>query len=479
MLDMRTYQPSARQLQLDQATTEVEIYDPVHNPTGNSNETADERHGAVVPNGELKKSKSKNVLFDPNSPNGESETVEKKARRRGWGEVYFGSYKDLLQSCELAFNDLSNNKYWDGVLGVSPSTWGALKEFSLSPLSLNERNDALKGCVFPVHAIGYNWLQTNIQSALAIARRIEELIAKYQKNGYDCRKVILVTHSMGGLVTRAIVHPSIGGMSDRVLGVIHGVMPAAGAPAAYKRVRCGVEGAGITAEVLGQTGAKVTAVMANSPGALELLPSAKYGNSWLKIKQGGQVIKALPVSGDPYAEIYQVKNTWYGLLVDEWLNPARDSEGGVERARGYIANAKYFHELIADTYHANSYAHYGTDSRRPSWETITWEVGPGSLSLMPDQWKLCSDSGNGTMQVLADDSKYGHSSLIKVKLGEATGPGDQTVPARSADCQLASGRFKGIFRQHGYEHQDSYSDENVLRSTIYCLVRIIQNMQWA
>lgn len=317
-----------------------------------------------------------------------------------------------------------------------------------------------------------------MQSALIISRRIEELIAKYQSNGYDCRKVILVTHSMGGLVTRAIVHPSIGGMSEKILGVIHGVMPAAGAPAAYKRVRCGVEGAGITAEILGPTGAKVSAVMANSPGALELLPSAKYGNGWLKIVQGEQVIKKLPASGDPYAEIYQARNTWYGLLVDEWVNPARDTEGGAERTRGYLANAKYFHELIADTYHANSYAHYGVDSNRPSWETITWEVGPGSLSMMPDQWKVCSDSGNGSLQVLAGDTKHGNSSMIKVKLGPSTGPGDQTVPARSADTQQASGRFKGIFRQHGYVHQDSYSDEKVLSSTIYCLVKIVQNMQW-
>lgn len=478
MLEMRTSQPSTRQLQLDQASTEVEIYDPARNPTGNSRETADERHDAVVPSSELRKSKSKYVLIDSESPADKSDAVDKSARRRGWGEVYFGSYKDLLQGCELSLNDLSSTKYWDGVLGISPSTWGALKEFSLKPLSLKERNDALKGCVFPVHAIGYNWLETNMQSALKVSRRIEELIARYQSNGYDCRKVILVTHSMGGLVTRAIVHPSIGGMAERVLGVIHGVMPAVGAPAAYKRVRCGVEGPGITAEILGQTGAKVSAVMANSPGALELLPSAKYGNGWLKIMQGEQVIKKLPVSGDPYAEIYEARNAWYGLLVDEWVNPARDTEGGAERARGYLANAKYFHELIADTYHANSYAHYGVDSNRPSWETITWEVGPGSVSLMPDQWKICSDSGSGTLQVLAGDSKRGNSSMIKVKLGASTGPGDQTVPARSADTQLASGRFKGIFRQHGYEHQASYSDENVLRSTIYCLVKIVQNMQW-
>jgi hypothetical protein len=479
MWDLRSYQPSARQLQLDQATTEVEIYDPAHNPTGNSEETADERHGSVTLSKELKGAKGKDVLFDPTLPVGRDDDMDKKARRRGWGEVYFGSYKDLLQRCELSLNDLSSMTFWEKILDVQPSSWGGLNEFSLPPLSLKERNDALKGCVFPVHAIGYNWLQTNLQSALVAKRRIEDLIARYQQKGFDCRKVILVTHSMGGLVARAIVHPSVGGISEKILGVVHGVMPDAGAPAAYKRVRCGVEGVGITSEILGQTGAKVAAVMANSPGALELLPSAKYGNGWLKIKQGEQVIKKLPTNGDPYDEIYQLRNAWYGLLVDEWVNPARDTQGGPERTRGYIRNAKYFHELISDTYHDNSYAHYGADTERPSWESVVWEVGSGSLTAAPEKWKVCSDSGKGMLQVITGDGKHGMPSMTPVKLGDATGPGDQTVPVRSADLQLTSGKFKGIFRQQGYEHQASYSDENALRSTIYCIVRIAQQMKWS
>jgi hypothetical protein len=240
-----------------------------------------------------------------------------------------------------------------------------------------------------------------------------------------------------------------------------------------------VEGVGITSEILGQTGAKVAAVMANSPGALELLPSAKYGNGWLKIKQGEQVIKKLPTNGDPYDEIYQLRNAWYGLLVDEWVNPARDTQGGPERTRGYIRNAKYFHELISDTYHDNSYAHYGADTERPSWESVVWEVGSGSLTAAPEKWKVCSDSGKGMLQVITGDGKHGMPSMTPVKLGDATGPGDQTVPVRSADLQLTSGKFKGIFRQQGYEHQASYSDENALRSTIYCIVRIAQQMKWS
>lgn len=61
---------------------------------------------------------------------------------------------------------------------------------------------------------------------------------------------------------------------------------------------------------------------------------------------------------------------------------------------------------------------------------------------------------------------------------DAAEPGDETVPLHSADAQLRSGKFKGIFRQVGYEHQASYSDSIVLASTIYALFKIISTMKW-
>jgi len=52
------------------------------------------------------------------------------------------------------------------------------------------------------------------------------------------------------------------------------------------------------------------------------------------------------------------------------------------------------------------------------------------------------------------------------------------VPARSADHQLRSGVFKGIFRQTGYEHQSSYKDPRAIASTLYSIVRIAQSAAW-
>jgi hypothetical protein len=67
---------------------------------------------------------------------------------------------------------------------------------------------------------------------------------------------------------------------------------------------------------------------------------------------------------------------------------------------------------------------------------------------------------------------------VAVQMMPASDAGDQTVPLHSAEHQLHSGKFRGIFRQGGYEHQDSYKNQAALHSTLYSLVRIAQTMAW-
>lgn len=67
----------------------------------------------------------------------------------------------------------------------------------------------------------------------------------------------------------------------------------------------------------------------------------------------------------------------------------------------------------------------------------------------------------------------------EVNMLGAAEAGDETVPVHSADAQLTSGKFKGIFRQSGYKHQSSYSDPNVMASTMYSLFKIISTMNWS
>lgn len=481
--------PTERQRRLDPAATELDIYDPVSNPTGNPRESADARSDEVKYSiGYGGYSRLDGPLLQNDVPGTKSpKTREQKARERGWGEVYYSSYSEILSMCEnnlnAAFAGGNLNLYLKRhVIGVAPSKWEAHVQPLLQALDERTLRETLKGCWFPVHAMGYNWLKGNAESGKTTAKRIEALIKHYQDQGFQCEKVILITHSMGGLVARAVIHPEMGNLNDKVLGIVHGVMPAIGAGAAYKRVRCGFEGGSIPAKILGHIGSNVTPVLGNAQGGLELLPSQAYGNNWLQIKHKGATLKSLPVTGDPYEEIYKVRGKWYGLLKEEWINPAGADGPGIESTCLFLDRAKKFHNAIANTYHDQSYAHYGADPKRAAWHKVVWEIEEDAKVQNVDLLHIASDNAKGELKMVdpslpAVANKA--ASQFEVNMLDAAEPGDQTVPLYSAEAQLRSGKFKGIFRQSGYEHQASYSDPAVIAATFYSLVRIASKMRWS
>jgi pimeloyl-ACP methyl ester carboxylesterase len=478
-----------RQLRLDPQATEVDTYDPTVDSSGTANETADQRNGEV----RVAFMYSGFERFDgpliqndlPGTPN--PKTKDQKARERGWGEVYFSSYQEILTACELRLNAAFSSGSMDRFLknfvaGISPSTWQAHPNSTLKELDEKTMRKTVKGCWFPVHAMGYNWLRENAESGAAIAERIRTLMKRYQDQGFQCEKVILVTHSMGGLVARAVIHPDMGNLNDQVLGIVHGVMPAMGAGTAYKRIRCGFEGSGISSKILGEIGPHVTAVLANAQGGLELLPSQAYGNHWLQVKQDGATLKSLPENGDPYEEIYKVRDKWYGLLREEWINRAHVHGAGFKRTCQLLNRAKDFHNAIAMTYHDQSYAHYGADSKRVAWHRVVWEIEKNARVQDVDLLKIAIDDAKGKLRMIDPTLPVALNKTptqFEIKLLDAAEPGDQTVPLHSADAQFRSGKFKGIFRQTGYEHQASYSNSAVLAATLYSLFQIASTMKWA
>ncbi len=478
-----------RQLRLDPRATELDTYDPIHNPTGDPNETADQRNEGVRFSSTYSSFKQLDgPLLQSDLPGTKNpKSKDQKARERGWGEVYFSSYKEILSTCEVRLNSAFSNGSLDVylkrfVVGIPPSEWEAHPSFAMKELDEKNVRDAVKGCWFPVHAMGYNWLRENAESGKIIAGRIVELMKRYQEQGFECEKVILVTHSMGGLVARAVLHPMMGNLSAKVLGVVHGVMPAMGAGTAYKRVRCVFEGSGLGAKILGETGPHVTPVLANAQGGLELLPSQAYGNHWLQIKQKGSILKSLPENGDPYEEIYKLPNKWFKLLQEEWINPARLRGISFKNTCVLLDRAKDFHNMIADTYHDQSYAHYGAGPAGPAWHKVVWEIDKGAKIGDVEQLRIVADDGKGNLSLVDPTLQVGKKSVtpsFDVKLLDPAEPGDQTVPLHSADAQLQSGKFKGIFRQTGYEHQASYSNPSVVAATLYSLLRIASTMKWA
>ena len=209
------------------------------------------------------------------------------ASERGWGTVHWASYGDFLSMLERNLNSTfaySAQKeqrvadyHWQEVMKAKREAWDAA---DMPPLTEDDLGKYSK-YQYPVYAMGYNWLQSNEQSAKHVQKRIEEIIVWWKSRGHHCESVIIVTHSMGGLVGRACAKA----IPDKVLGVIHGVMPAIGTPLAYRRIACGVEdtspsnswaenkAAGFFSDIAGRTAAETMPVMGVAPGVLELLPS--------------------------------------------------------------------------------------------------------------------------------------------------------------------------------------------------------------
>lgn len=113
---------------------------------------------------------------------------------------------------------------------------------------------------------------------------------------------------------------------------------------------------------------------------------------------------------------------------------------------------------------------------------MTWKVDADVVVEDFDNLMISKDDQKGNLLLKNPISRNrGKDPEIAFNAGlqGAADPGDQTVPVFSADAQLRSGKFKGIFRQTGYEHQGSYKDENVVASTIYSLLKIISSMKWS
>ncbi|KRP58680.1 esterase/lipase family protein, partial [Pseudomonas trivialis] len=349
----------------------------------------------------------------------------------------------------------------------------------------------------PVHACGYNWLDSNDSAASRLAERINELMHQYGRN---CQQVILVTHSMGGLVARRCAQ--LPGMADKIAGVVHGVMPATGAPVAYRRCKVGMSDEDpIAGAVIGPSGQEVTAVFAQAPGALQLLPTQDYTPGWLRLvdERGAPAMPRQPVK-DPYEEIYLRRDRWWGLLREEWLAPKGGDPITWENFEENISEAKQFHHKIAGSYHPQTYVYYGNDDKHPSFESITWEMQRGSRlngpnASRPDAFTV----SNLQMHEVRDDGRSpvyvgGQAEAIAPPRGDPDmpvktvqtsywelhcrmqdGAGDGTVPVSSGRAPVMLARKDSIRQQvqaPGFDHEASYANPLTQQFTLYSLIKI-------
>jgi hypothetical protein len=524
--------PAQRQLVFDPNETEVEYYHYTQSkgrfdPEGKETISADARHQNVSDNlAPIPPLIGHRASFQ-NNGSARDRAMHKKhespaqiARWRGWSEVLFdGAYGEMLKTAELFLNNIiaqgklnpiwqtnptdpTGKPMWAGVQHrqITELLLGNPKELGVSSGDAISESDikTIAKCWYPVHAMGYNFVQSNGKSAVVIAERIRGLVKGYQQRGFKCDEVIIVTHSMGGLVARALLHPGYGSMlSDKnvkVLGVYHNVMPTMGAASAYKRMRFGFQEksgfvAKLEAKILGIDGKNATAILANTPAPLEMMPGSAYGPDWLKvIGSSGKVLWSWPRENATALEsIYlQPNHAWWRLVNPDWVNPGNISEkkgGGVASVYARIKNATKFLQSIEHTFHpTNCYASFCESAEHPSFGEVvfkvldTWTpfVDTGRDPLPPPEtWTLLTDNAKDTLTVQAG------RRVLTLKLQPPSACGDETVPAQRSAKLIAGTLFvHGQMKGRGYEHQASYSDPQVLASMLYSIVKIAKTAKW-
>lgn len=404
---------------------------------------------------------------------------EAELRRRGWGTVAKASYGTFLPFLENALNDTHDCKS-----GVRAKLMHDLVAQAPGIRVLSHEEITLSYKYYmPVHAVGYNWLQSNSDSAQHLAKKIKEFIEYYKSQNKICEKVIIVTHSMGGLVARH--YSEVDGHSDSVLGIVHGVMPTTGSATAYKRVTTGSEG--VAGPVLGPNSATMTSVFAQSPGPLQLLPSVEYGMGWLKLRNGNEQV-ALPVA-DPYQEIYLRRGRWWSLVNEALINPMDVDKKKIEMDWSAYAilikqEVKTFHEAIRGKFHRETYVFYGNGENHKTWGDVVWDCKINPVLKWMDSYskidslkdgKVLRDNGTGSQSVIQHSG--GAPIYMQYNLLPPTENGDGTVPIRSGRSPTGRPGVQVCIAYPDVDHEGAYKKRPQHLFTLWAVTRIVGNVK--
>ena len=445
---------------------------------------------------------------------------------RGWGSVHAKSYGDYLIALEYQANAASYHRMPPDLKEKGRSRVfipHALKVLMVPSsrthfVEIRKRNgllhcelsfdqiDTLLCNLMPVYVSGYNWLACNKTSAEALLENIRKIIQLYNdaktENGaalYTCKDVILVTHSMGGLVARCAVQND---SHKTIRGVVHAAMPAVGTPAAYRRMVAGVElevpadafflphYRNAVSVLMGRNAEETTPVMANSAGCLELLPTGDYPKNWLVasgLQKNGQrkQLFALP-KVDPYREIYEQKEAWYRLVDPTLLDPGMLNITETGGAWGFFSkrlkDAKDFHINLnrAAAGQLPTYACYGSDFTKRTFGTVRWHltrVQPPQ-PFLEEQIQGASafySHHGGTNRVARGPHVDADGSMreLDFQIQEQDTGGDGTVSWQSGRAPEDYGLKGRIWPLSGFDHQYVFDSGAVRLFILWSICKII------
>jgi type VI secretion system secreted protein VgrG len=435
---------------------------------------------------------------------------------------------------ELRDNE-HNSKYLSGFPGAVERGWGGLYwdtygQFVAS-LHAGRWQDSRVQAAFesPVYAFPYNWTASNTELGKAFATYIKEVIAQHADAG--CQKVLLVTHSMGGLVARS----ANSHVNEKILGIVHGVQPVHGAGAAYWRMKAGFEradsiapseltwtkikksskkfvGSRVAAWWMGTNGKEVNAVLANIPGGLELLPTKNYngGSPWLTFADSdGKTLEELSLpKSDPYEEIYKKQGTYWELVNLEFLVPPNPLLKGQSSWDSYVwtlEKVQVLHDKLQSEKHPETHSFWGRGPENPTADIIQYRLSPYGWKEIGGQavqialkaaWAgIRGGPKSVAFTLIAEGIKRtdlwrnrgGFQTKIKgedgltyeLVLQPPSGDGDGTVPTFSANALGQSGQSHSIevgsasqnsapaAALNGVEHQPAYQDYPEVKEYVF------------
>jgi hypothetical protein len=447
-------------------------------------------------------SRLKRTGTDPNGKTGKLPNMRWEPGKDGWMLKHYGGgkgplyRKDMLvgPSFKEDFLEVDNsNPVGDGFQGIGLDYLPFLEK-----LKTHDWGALHKIFEFPVYAVGYNWTDDCLTSGGKLAKRIEEIKAEARKITGLCEKVILITHSLGGIVARAA--RELCGAQSSILGVIHGVQPVTGAPAAYWRMKAGFEGNGLIEKigswVLGNSGPNVTVILANIPGGLQLLPTKwhqtlKEAREWLTFTGPGAP-SSLPKS-NPYEEIYRVpavvgSTKYWGLVDPVLIDPGAAASVPAGRTDSKDNNttdvcqapvnswgqylrilklAEVFHDKLGKNTQPNTFCFRGTGET--TVDTVEFHIESNWVRSHPYPVRgfrgFFKDAAGKDMQAVLQDAD---------KQKKPTN-GDGTVPESSAKALDSEGKNQTFKVKHkeAFEKDRSDSEKEYSLAQLFAVKSII------
>lgn len=272
-----------------------------------------------------------------------------------------------------------------------------------------------------VYAAGYDWRQSNWYSAQYL-NKVVEMVMKNVKATH----CVFVSHSMGGLVTRAALKQSPG-LAAKTLGVVHVVQPSHGAAVAYRRYFTGArkaeDGGWGFSRVLGNTPDSYTILSSCLSGPMELMPTTNYrdltSDAWIRFNEKGKPNEVKKWTDGVYT-LYKSYDSPPGLMSG---NLSKNWQPVRNECLKLVDNASGFHNWLGVFKHDWTFAAYS--------DNLTTDVAV-HFNFRDRTWGEQASDNRSTdsthdMRVGSQNNGYRRADTRLIRRAE----GDETVPAMS------------------------------------------------